>query len=105
MAARPSPRCSRTRVTYAGDITMFSAKPGNQVSQRFGAHRLRWRHPVLWRRAVAVTVGTEGPAPGADAGLITQGGGNIQIYSQKSILLGLSRIMTTFGGDILAWSD
>jgi post-segregation antitoxin (ccd killing protein) len=26
------------------------------------------------------------------------------MYSQGSILLGLSRIMTTFGGDILAWS-
>ncbi len=35
------------------------------------------------------------------AGLLTQGEGSIQIYSQGSILLGLSRIMTTFGGDIL----
>ncbi|MDN4120685.1 filamentous haemagglutinin family protein [Alcaligenes endophyticus] len=29
---------------------------------------------------------------------------NIQLYSLDSILLGQSRIMTTFGGDILAWS-
>jgi hypothetical protein len=52
-----------------------------------------------------VVVGSEGLAPGADAGLITQGEGNIQIYSEESIVLGLSRVMTTFGGDILAWSN
>ncbi|WP_211908375.1 filamentous haemagglutinin family protein [Tardiphaga alba] len=49
-------------------------------------------------------VGVEGVVPGATAGLVTQGSGNIQIYSQGSVLLGLSRMMTTFGGDILAWS-
>jgi hypothetical protein len=36
--------------------------------------------------------------------LVTQGSGNIQIYSQGSVLLGLSRIMTTFGGNIIAWT-
>ncbi|GCC45902.1 hypothetical protein chiPu_0030184, partial [Chiloscyllium punctatum] len=51
-----------------------------------------------------VTIGTEGLVPGADAGLITQGAGNIQIYSQNSVLMGLSRIMTTFGGNIVIWS-
>src|SRR6201999_3004774 len=49
-------------------------------------------------------VGVEGFLPGADAGLITQGSGNIDIYSLESLLLGQSRIMTTFGGDIVAWS-
>ncbi|MEG3086714.1 filamentous haemagglutinin family protein [Sphingomonas sp. PB4P5] len=53
-------------------------------------------------------------APGGDVvigvqglnatGLITKGPGDIDIYSQGSILLGLSRIMTTFGGNIFAWS-
>jgi hypothetical protein len=37
-------------------------------------------------------------------GLITQGSGDIDVYSLESILLGQSRIMTTFGGNILAWS-
>jgi Filamentous haemagglutinin family outer membrane protein len=46
----------------------------------------------------------EGVTPGAGAGLITQGSGDINIYSLGSILLGQSRIMTTFGGNILAWS-
>jgi filamentous hemagglutinin family protein len=51
-------------------------------------------------------VGVEGVAPSAStpAGLITQGSGDIQMYSRDSILLGLSRIMTTFGGNIQAWS-
>ncbi|MDI4236711.1 filamentous hemagglutinin family protein [Bradyrhizobium sp. Arg237L] len=35
---------------------------------------------------------------------MTQFGGDIQMYSRDSILLGLSRIMTNFGDDIFAWS-
>ena len=49
-------------------------------------------------------VGVEGLAPPATSGLLTQGAGDIQIYSKDSVLLGLSRIMTTFGGGILVWS-
>ncbi|QXI40741.1 filamentous haemagglutinin family protein [Pseudomonas xantholysinigenes] len=48
--------------------------------------------------------GIEGEAPPATAGVITQGSGDIQLYAQGSILLGQSRIMTTFGGSILGWS-
>ncbi|MBR8654986.1 filamentous hemagglutinin family protein [Achromobacter sp. Marseille-Q0513] len=51
-----------------------------------------------------VVVGVQGVAPPGSAGLITQGQGDIQVYSKGSLLLGLSRVMTTFGGDILAWS-
>ncbi|MEI2417414.1 filamentous hemagglutinin family protein [Orrella sp. JC864] len=42
--------------------------------------------------------------PGPDSGVITQGDGNINLYALESILLGQSRIFTTFGGSILAWS-
>jgi len=49
--------------------------------------------------------GIEGEAPPSTSGVITQGSGDIQLYARDSILLGQSRIMTTFGGDILAWSD
>jgi filamentous hemagglutinin family protein len=49
-------------------------------------------------------VGVEGLAPPATSGLLTQGAGDIQVYSKDSVLLGLSRIMTTFGGGILVWS-
>ncbi|CAB3926921.1 hypothetical protein LMG3481_05973 [Achromobacter deleyi] len=48
--------------------------------------------------------GVEGAAPPASAGIITQGQGDIQLYAQGSILLGQSRVMTTFGGGITAWS-
>jgi hypothetical protein len=51
-----------------------------------------------------ILLGVEGVVPPASAGLITQGKGDIETYSKGSLLLGLSRIMTTFGGDILAWS-
>ncbi|MEC5319229.1 filamentous hemagglutinin family protein [Brenneria populi subsp. brevivirga] len=50
------------------------------------------------------TFGVAGEAPPSTAGVITQGQGDIQLYSLGSILLGQSRIMTTFGGGILAWS-
>ncbi|MBO9356998.1 filamentous hemagglutinin N-terminal domain-containing protein [Bordetella petrii] len=42
--------------------------------------------------------------PGPGSGVITQGDGNINLYALDSILLGQSRIFTTFGGSILAWS-
>ncbi|MFD4837394.1 filamentous hemagglutinin family protein [Achromobacter sp. NPDC058515] len=49
-------------------------------------------------------LGVEGVAPPASAGVVTQGQGDIQLYAQGSVLLGQSRIMTTFGGHIQAWS-
>ncbi len=55
-------------------------------------------------RAAGKQFGIEGNAPPSTAGVITQGEGDIQLYAQNSILLGQSRIMTTFGGSILGWS-
>lgn len=50
-------------------------------------------------------VGVDGGfVPGEGSGVLTQGAGEIQIYANGSILLGQSRIFTTFGGNILAWS-
>lgn len=49
-------------------------------------------------------LGIEGAAPPATAGVVTQGQGDIQLYALGSVLLGQSRIMTTFGGHIQAWS-
>ncbi|MCK9917129.1 filamentous hemagglutinin family protein, partial [Microbacteriaceae bacterium K1510] len=72
-------RDSSVRTLFGGDIQMLA--PGGQI-----------------------VIGVEGIVPGSTAGVTTQGSGNIQMYSKGSILLGLSRIMTTFGGDILAWS-
>jgi hypothetical protein len=56
-----------------------------------------------------ITVGVEGVIPGSTAtskpGIITQGTGDIDLYSSGSVELGLSRIFTTFGGGILIWSE
>ncbi|WP_197488240.1 filamentous haemagglutinin family protein [Bordetella ansorpii] len=50
-------------------------------------------------------VGVDGGfTPGEGSGVLTQGEGDIGIYSRDSILLGQSRIFTTFGGNVLAWS-
>lgn len=42
--------------------------------------------------------------PGPGSGVITQGEGDINFFSQSDILMGQSRVFTTFGGNILAWS-
>ncbi len=50
-------------------------------------------------------VGVDGGfTPGEGSGLLTQGEGDINVYTHGSLLLGQSRIFTTFGGNVLAWS-
>ncbi|WP_431508914.1 filamentous haemagglutinin family protein [Variovorax sp. DAIF25] len=51
-----------------------------------------------------LTLGANGVLPPPSTGLLTQGAGEVEIFTRGSVLLGLSRIMTTFGGGILAWS-
>ena len=53
----------------------------------------------------ATTLGeATGPQPNASAGLLTQGSGDIDIYALGSVILGQSRVFTTFGGSIVIWS-
>ncbi|KAA0942635.1 filamentous hemagglutinin N-terminal domain-containing protein [Pseudomonas sp. ANT_H14] len=82
-------------ITYKGDITLFG---GSGVHTNFGGS-IQMLTP-----GGGQTFGIEGAAPPASAGVITQGAGDIQLYSMGSILLGQSRIMTTFGGSIMGWS-
>ncbi|WP_081768830.1 filamentous haemagglutinin family protein [Herbaspirillum sp. RV1423] len=98
---------------YNGAITMFSSVTGSNtingvttpvtsdasVRTNFGGS-IQMLNP-----GGRTLVGVEGVTPGASAGVVTQGQGDIQLYSKDSILLGLSRIMTTFGGNIQAWSS
>jgi hypothetical protein len=49
-------------------------------------------------------VGVEGATPPASAGIITQGSGDIDMFAQQDVLLGESRVLTTYGGNILIWS-
>ncbi|WP_051334612.1 filamentous haemagglutinin family protein [Bradyrhizobium sp. Ai1a-2] len=82
-------------ITYGGDITIFG---GSGVRTLYGGG-IQMLTPGGQQ-----VVGVEGQVPPASSGLITQGQGDIALYSKGSILLGLSRIMTTFGGDVLGWS-
>jgi filamentous hemagglutinin family protein len=52
-----------------------------------------------------VVLGTTGATfPGGGTGLITNGSGNIEVFSNGSVLLGKSRIFTNAGGNIQIWS-
>lgn len=82
-------------IQYAGDFTMFGP---SGVHTDFGGS-IRLLAP-----GGQVVVGVEGIVPPSTAGFVTQGAGDIQLYSKSSILLGQSRIMTTYGGDIFGWS-
>ncbi|WP_370679428.1 filamentous haemagglutinin family protein [Comamonas sp. GB3 AK4-5] len=82
-------------ISYAGDVLVYGDA---------GIHTNVGGDIQVLTPGGAQTYGVEGEAPAATAGLITQGQGDIQLYALDSILLGQSRIMTTFGGDILAWS-
>lgn len=83
-------------ILYQGDITMYG---GAGVHTNFGGG-IQMLTPGGQQ-----VFGIEGEAPPSTAGVITQGAGDIQLFANGSVLLGQSRIMTTFGGDILAWSS
>ena len=95
-------------ITYTGDLTMFSGVVTNgsnqKVVQDAGVRTDFGGDIQILNPAGQTVLGVEGVAPGPGAGLLTQGTGDIDIYSEGSILLGQSRILTTFGGGILAWS-
>lgn len=97
---------------YDGAITMFSSVTGTNtvngvttpVTTDAGVRTNFGGNIQMLNPGGRTLVGVEGVMPGATAGVVTQGEGDIQLYSRDSILLGLSRVMTTFGGGIQAWS-
>ncbi|WP_312466806.1 filamentous hemagglutinin family protein [Stutzerimonas nitrititolerans] len=91
----PSHDVAGNPVAYGGEILMYGGA---------GVHTDVGGDIQMLTPGGAQTFGVEGEAPPSTAGVITRGQGDIQLYSVGSILLGQSRIMTTFGGDILAWS-
>ncbi|MDY0241490.1 MAG: filamentous hemagglutinin N-terminal domain-containing protein, partial [Rhodospirillaceae bacterium] len=98
-------------IRYVGDISMFSTEyywkdeygSGKLVRTiKDGSVRTLFGGDIqMLTPGGRQVIGVEGVVPGAAAGLVTQGAGNIQLYSKGDILLGLSRIMTTYGGGIL----
>ncbi|WP_432241011.1 filamentous haemagglutinin family protein [Herbaspirillum robiniae] len=91
----PESNASGQTLTYAGDVIMFGDA---------GVHTLFGGDIQMLTPGGRQMFGVEGSNPAGSAGIITQGAGNIQIYARDSILLGQSRIMSTFGGSVLAWS-
>jgi hypothetical protein len=81
--------------SYKGNLTLFG---GAGIRTDFGG-----AIDVLTPGGQTI-VGVEGAQPPPTAGILTQGSGDINIYSEGSVLLGQSRILTTFGGNILIWS-
>ncbi|XFC39252.1 filamentous hemagglutinin family protein [Stenotrophomonas indicatrix] len=92
----PDKDANGATINRTGDILMYG---GSGVRTEAGGNI------ELMAPGGQIVVGVQGVVPPASAGLVTQGQGDIRLFSQDSVLLGLSRVMTTFGGDILAWSE
>lgn len=90
---------------YEGDFTMFTTRDGS--TERSGLIRTEAGGDIqMLVPGGDLIIGLESVRPeSGDNGILTQGSGDIQLFSQGDIALGLSRIMTTYGGDIFAWSN
>ena len=112
----PTTDASGQPITYNGNLTMYSGNELNLNNQQVVGSNGK---PVVSDGGIRtdfggnidalvpggqIIVGVTGLTPGANAGLLTQGSGDINLYSYGSVLLGQSRIFTTFGGGILIWS-
>lgn len=92
----PDRDAAGNEIVRGGDITMFG---GSGVRTNFGGDI------EMLAPGGKIILGVQGEVPPATSGVMTQGEGDIRLFSEGSLLLGLSRIMTTFGGDIFAWSE
>ncbi|WP_074130058.1 filamentous haemagglutinin family protein [Bradyrhizobium sp. NAS96.2] len=104
----PDQDASGNPVPYSGNITLFSGvakkSDGTTYLADAGIQTQFGGDIQILNPGGQTIIGVEGVTPGPGAGLITQGQGDIDVYSLGSVLLGQSRIMTTFGGNIIAWS-
>ncbi len=104
-------------VTYSGDLTLFSSliTTGPEITAtstaNSGIHTDFGGAIQILTPGGQTIVGVSGVSPEEGqtddqgiAGVITQGSGAINIYALSNVLLGESRVLTTFGGDILIWS-
>jgi filamentous hemagglutinin family protein len=100
----PSVGPNGQKITYNGSLTMFSGiGPSGTVID--GSILTDFGGGITTVVPGGQTiVGVTGITPGSHAGILTQGSGNINMYSDGSVLLGESRVLTTFGGNILIWS-
>ncbi|MFC5374175.1 filamentous hemagglutinin family protein [Brevundimonas faecalis] len=82
-------------ISYQGDLTMFGPS---------GVRTLFGGDIQLLVAGGQTLVGVGGIQPPATAGVLSMGSGDIDVYSLGSVLLGQSRVFTTFGGDLFMWS-
>ncbi|WP_158299008.1 filamentous haemagglutinin family protein [Sphingomonas psychrotolerans] len=82
-------------ISYAGDLTMFG---GSGVRTLFGGNI------ELMVAGGQTLVGVGSLVPPATAGVVSMGSGDVDIFSRRSVLLGQSRVFTTFGGNLFIWS-
>jgi Filamentous haemagglutinin family outer membrane protein len=99
----PSVGPNGQKVTYQGDLTMFTSNASGTPSDSGILTDFGGSITTLVPGGQTI-VGVNGVQPGSHAGILTQGSGDINMYSEGSVLLGQSRILTTFGGNILIWS-
>ena len=92
----PDKDADGAEIVRSGDILMYG---GSGVRTDFGGDI------EMMAPGGEIVIGVQGIVPPATAGVVTQGAGDIRLFSEGSLLMGLSRIMTTFGGDIFAWSE
>ena len=91
----PAVDASGSPVSYSGGITMYGAS---------GVHTNYGGAIETLTPGGNTIVGVEGATPPASAGILTQGTGDIDMYALESVELGESRVLTTFGGNIVIWS-
>ena len=93
---------------YRGDVTMFvSAEDNPDNIRRTGLVRTEGGGDIqMLVPGGDLIIGLESVTPGDGGnGILTQGSGDIQLFTQGDVALGLSRIFTTYGGDIFAWTN
>ncbi|MBO9726055.1 MAG: filamentous hemagglutinin family protein [Novosphingobium sp.] len=91
----PENDASGSAISYAGDLTMFG---GSGVRTLFGGN------VELMVAGGQTLIGVGSVVPPSTAGVLSLGSGDIDIFSLRSVLLGQSRVFTTFGGDLFIWS-
>lgn len=101
----PTTGADGQKITYSGSLTMFSAENATNHGVTDSSILTDFGGSITTVVPGGQTiVGVSGVTPGAHAGILTQGSGDIDMYSEGSVLLGESRVLTTFGGGIVIWS-
>lgn len=106
----PSTNAAGQSIDYSGSLIMDSGDQAffveNSASKLWdsGVHTEFGGSIQIVDPGGAVTVGSNAITPGPNTGILTEGSGDVDIYALGSVELGLSRIFTTFGGNIVIWS-